>query len=64
MVAGINNEYKNSWGDKEWNAYNSLSLLYIVFSFANWIAPLIIEAIGAKISMILGSLTYAYVDDF
>jgi len=38
--------------------YFSLSLIYVVFSVSNWVAPSIVVLIGAKLSMFFGSLLY------
>ncbi|XP_074597121.1 UNC93-like protein MFSD11 isoform X2 [Brevipalpus obovatus] len=60
VVQAINSEYNKAWNGKEWNAYNSLAILYAVFSLANWIAPSTVALLGPKVSMILSALTYCF----
>jgi hypothetical protein len=36
----------------------SLSIIYVVFAFANWLAPAIVSVLGAKVSMIVGASLY------
>ena len=40
------------------DGYTSLSIIYSVFSLANWIAPPIVTLIGPKITMIVGAAIY------
>ncbi|KAL5019175.1 hypothetical protein ScPMuIL_004897 [Solemya velum] len=49
---------KESNGTFTGDGYISLSIIYVVFSFSNWIVPSIIVLIGAKFSMFFGSLMY------
>lgn len=39
----------------------SLAIVYAVFALSNWFAPSIIYALGPKISMVIGGITYRYV---
>lgn len=48
----------DSNGDFTGNGYTSLSIIYAVFSLANWIAPPIVAALGPKITMLVGSVMY------
>nr|CAB3263792.1 UNC93-like protein MFSD11 [Phallusia mammillata] len=40
------------------NGYTSLAVIYIVFAFANWIAPSVVSILGPKYSMVAGGITY------
>ncbi|XP_014252344.1 UNC93-like protein MFSD11 [Cimex lectularius] len=40
------------------NGYTSLAIIYAMLAIGNWLAPSIIGAIGARMSMVIGSLTY------
>jgi len=37
----------------------SLAIIYIVFAFANWLAPSVVSLIGPKYSMVVGGVAYA-----
>lgn len=36
----------------------SLCIIYVVFSLGNWIAPPVVDAIGPKITMLIGAVMY------
>uniref|UniRef100_A0A1I8HVK7 UNC93-like protein MFSD11 n=1 Tax=Macrostomum lignano TaxID=282301 RepID=A0A1I8HVK7_9PLAT len=38
--------------------YKSLSIIYLVFAVFNWISPMIVALLGAKVSMIASALIY------
>lgn len=38
--------------------YFSLCIIYVVFSLGNWIAPPVVDAIGPKITMLIGAVMY------
>ncbi|VDK45771.1 unnamed protein product [Anisakis simplex] len=45
-------------GITEQSGYYSLSIIYFVFTISNLLAPVVINIIGCKWSMVLGALTY------
>ncbi|RWS10098.1 UNC93-like protein MFSD11 [Dinothrombium tinctorium] len=57
VIDGINDEFSKQWNLK-WSGYYSFCIIYAVLSIANWIAPSVVAAIGPRVSMILGALTY------
>ncbi|XP_076804774.1 UNC93-like protein MFSD11 [Clavelina lepadiformis] len=54
------NDTKTADGEVTYHGsgYISLAIIYIVFAFANWIAPSVVSLIGPKYSMFLGGITY------
>nr|XP_002126089.1 UNC93-like protein MFSD11 isoform X1 [Ciona intestinalis] len=47
------------------DGYTSLAIIYIVFAFANWLAPSVVSLLGAKYSMVFGGITYTlYLSSF
>lgn len=54
----LSSEKKNSNGTFTGDGYTSLSIIYIVFSAANWIAPPIVAVLGPKFTMFVGSILY------
>lgn len=42
------------------DGYTSLAVLYIVFAGFMWVVPSIISVIGAKVTLVIGSLGYRY----
>lgn len=57
VLKSIEKDYPSFTGD----GYTSQSIIYIMFAVCNWIAPSIINAIGSRKSMFLGSIMYMYV---
>lgn len=57
VLKSIEKDYPSFTGD----GYTSQSIVYSMFAVCNWIAPSIINAIGSRKSMYLGSMTYMYV---
>ncbi|XP_075230897.1 UNC93-like protein MFSD11 [Lycorma delicatula] len=55
VLESIKKDTKDFTGD----GYTSLAIIYVVFSVCNWLAPSVISLCGARLSMILGSITYA-----
>lgn len=55
VISSMKQQYDNYNG----NGYVSLAIVYSVFALSNWFAPSIIFAIGPKISMFLGGITYS-----
>ncbi|XP_062586951.1 UNC93-like protein MFSD11 [Saccostrea cucullata] len=51
-------EKKNTNGTFTGDGYTSLSIIYVVFSAANWIAPPIVAVLGPKFTMFVGSILY------
>lgn len=42
----------------QWFSFYSLSIIYLVFAFANWIAAPIVAVIGPRIAMFIGAIVY------
>lgn len=53
----MNDEYRDAWDGKGWNAYGALGVYYFVFAFAGFVAPAIIVKTGPKLSLILSSIS-------
>ncbi|XP_015788544.1 UNC93-like protein MFSD11 [Tetranychus urticae] len=65
VVKGVNQEYAKQWNGHSWSGYTSLSIVYLVFSIANWIAPSIVAIFGPKTSMIMAAVIYClYIGSF
>ena len=54
----IDSVSKETNGTYDGNAYYSSSIIYAVFSVSNWIAPSVVAAIGLKLSLFAGAITY------
>jgi len=54
----INETTINGTSSFHGDGYTSLAIIYIVFAFANWLAPSVVSVIGPKYSMFVGSLPY------
>uniref|UniRef100_H2YJY8 UNC93-like protein MFSD11 n=1 Tax=Ciona savignyi TaxID=51511 RepID=H2YJY8_CIOSA len=47
------------------DGYTSLAIIYVVFAFANWLAPSVVSVLGNKFSMVAGGITYTlYLSSF
>ncbi|XP_074595918.1 UNC93-like protein MFSD11 [Brevipalpus obovatus] len=57
VVASVNDEYRDAWNGKEWNAYGALGVYYFVFAFSGFIAPAIIAKTGPKLSLIVSAIS-------
>merc|ERR1711976_781949 len=56
---------KSTNGTFSGSGYTSLAIIYSVFSAANFLAPSVVAVCGAKISMIIGGITYGlYIASF
>lgn len=49
---------KEAGSYKMFLVYFSLCIIYVVFSLGNWIAPPVVDAIGPKITMLIGAVMY------
>ncbi|KAF6037268.1 hypothetical protein EB796_004414 [Bugula neritina] len=59
VLEAVRQETKNSPNPFTGDGYVSLSVIYLVFAFANWIAAPIVAVIGPRIAMFLGGLVYS-----
>lgn len=56
MIPSVNDQFKESWNGKMWNAYHALAVNYIVFSLSGWISPSIVVLVGPKLAIVLAAL--------
>ncbi|XP_052068663.1 UNC93-like protein MFSD11 [Mytilus californianus] len=54
----ISSAKADSKGTFNGDGYTSLCIIYVVFSLGNWIAPPVVDAIGPKITMLIGAVMY------
>lgn len=54
----INETRINGTSTFKGDGYTSLAILYMIFAFANWLAPSVVSILGAKYTMVVGGLTY------
>ncbi|XP_067940067.1 UNC93-like protein MFSD11 isoform X2 [Watersipora subatra] len=59
VLEDVQNETKYSPNPFTGTGYTSLSVIYLVFAFANWIAAPIVAVVGPRVGMFIGAVIYS-----
>ncbi|XP_074595919.1 UNC93-like protein MFSD11 [Brevipalpus obovatus] len=57
VVSSVNTEFGLDWEGNSWDAFSALSIYMLIFGIGNLIAPMMIEILGPKMSVLISGIS-------